>query len=628
MPTLMSPGVATVEKDFSNIVPSVSSSVGGMVIRATKGPIETPVLISTEEQLVSVFGAPTDANANDWFTVAEFLRYTNACWIVRSRNTGLLSANSNSASSISIVNRDEYESISSGNRTTAGEWISKNPGTVGNGIGVMMIDSGADSQHGWGTNATYPAGVYTSGTGFLGWCDDRIHASTPASPFFPNNTPLYAQFSGKPGTSSYVASKTTDTTTDKNDEVHILILDITGAISGTPYTVLEKYEGLSKAADAVNYQGLTTYYVNVINESSDYVWWSEAPQTVTTGSNIIPFGLTAFDVAPTGKSFAQISITSAPYFFTQTLGGGVTGTTSSLAEVKTAYDKLSNKDLYSVDLMLLGAFSVGNAGDIENYVMNNIVSVRKDCVGFISAHTTGSPIRDSAVTQQTIATFKTTMNIPDNIASYGFMDTGFKYIYDRYSKKYRWVPLNGDMAGLAARTDASNDPWWSFAGFNRGGVKNVIKLAYNPNQADRDYLYPKGINPVIIDPSSGPTLLGDRTMTTKPSAFDRVNVRRLFIVLEKAISKAAKYSMFEFNDAFTRASFKNMVEPFLKSVQGRRGLTDFMVQCDTTNNTGDVIDRNEFAASMFLKPAKSINFITLSFVATRSDVAFSTVVGA
>jgi phage tail sheath protein FI len=600
MASLLSPGILVQEKDFSQIVPSVSSSVGGMVGRFSQGPIETPILISSEDQLVKVFGQPNDSNANDWHTIAEFLKYTNACWVVRSRNNGISNAVSTGVTSVAIVNRIEYEDLTTATQSAAGEFIAKNAGTSGNGIGVILVDAGT-----WGA--------------FNTWCNTHLS-------LFPNNQSLASYFNAMPGTSAYMDNLTLDTL-PKNDEVHILIIDVLGAVTGTPYTVLEHYEGASKASDAVNYQGLTTYYVNVINESSQYVWWSSFP-TATSGSNIVSIGSSALMAAPIGMAFAQINIVASPNFFNETLSGGINGTPSALSNIMAAYDTLGNKDLYSVDLMMCGAFSVGLVGQIEQYVLENVVNLRKDCVGFCSPHTNGAPIKDSAIAQTTVAGFKTSVNIPDTQASYGFMDTGMKYVYDRYSKKYRYVPLNGDMAGLAARTDNTNDPWWSFAGFNRGGIMNVIKFAYNPNQADRDYLYPKGINPCIIDPNSGPILFGDRTMTSKPSAFDRINVRRLFIVLEKAISKASKYQLFEFNDNFTQAQFKNMVVPFLKNVQGRRGITDFLVTCDSTNNTGQVIDSNNFVADIYIKPARSINFITLSFVATRTDVAFSTVVGA
>lgn len=595
---LMSPGIEVKEKDFSLIAPNVSSGVGGMVGRFTKGPIEVPVLVSSENDLVSIFGEPNNINANDWHTVAEFLRYTNSCWVVRSANTGILNATS-TATGFAVKNRDDYEGLLAANFTTIGEIAAKDSGTSGNGLGVIIVDS-----------ATW--------TAFLTWNTANLSK-------FPGQVSLANNFQTIPGTSAYMASKVTDGIA-RNDEVHVLVLDVTGVRTGIPYTVLAKYEGLSKASDAVDYRGLSIYYPNVLNEADNYVWWSKHP-VQTAAVNDVAIGSTAFDAAVTLKVFAQISIVAAPNFFITTLSGGVTGTSSTVAEIKTAYDKLANKDLYNVNLVMTGAFSVGTTGEIEKYVLESIAHARKDCVAFVSPHTTGAPIRDSATAITQIAAFKTSVGVSDSVASYGFMDSGMKYVYDRYSKRYRWIPLNGDMAGLCARTDATNDPWWSPGGYNRGGVKNVIKLAHNPNLAQRDFLYPKGINPVIIDPASGPTLLGDRTMTAKPSAFDRINVRRLFIVLEKSISTAAKWQLFEFNDPFTRAQFKNMVEPFLRGIQGRRGITDFLVKCDAINNTGDIIDRNEFVAEIFVKPARSINFITLSFVATRTDVSFSQVVG-
>ena len=596
MPTLLSPGVAVVESDFSQIIPSVSSSVGAMVGRFTMGPINTPILISSEDQLVSVFGYPNDTNANDWHTVAEFLKYTSACYVVRSSGANVSNANSLAATTVVVKNRADYEDILGATQTAAGAFIAKNPGISGNGLMVIAVDAGS-----WSL--------------FQAWNTANIAK-------FPNGVGLDKYFNGAPSTSSYVAGLTTDST-PKVDELHVLVVDSLGLITGTPYTILEKFEGLSKASDAVNYQGLTTYYVNVINEESGYVWWSKHALETVASSTIIATGSTGYDVAGTGKSFAALAVASTT-FQLSTLSGALAGTASSLAEVQSAYDTLVNKDLYTIDLVMCGAFSVGTAGLLEKYVLENVVSVRKDCVAFVSPHTVGAPIKDSATAATTVAAFKTSVSVSDTIGSYGFMDTGMKYLFDRYSKKYRYVPMNGDMAGLAARTDSTNDAWWSFGGFNRGGIKNVIKFSYNPNQTDRDVLYPKGINPCIMDPSSGPTLLGDRTMSTKPSAFDRINVRRLFILLERAVSKSVKYQLFEFNDNFTRSQFKNMVEPFLKTIQGKRGITEYLVRCDASNNTADIVDRNEFVAEIYVKPARSINFITLAFVATRSDVQFST----
>jgi len=267
-------------------------------------------------------------------------------------------------------------------------------------------------------------------------------------------------------------------------------------------------------------------------------------------------------------------------------------------------------------LLPLGAASA----TVATYAINNVAETRKDCVVFVSPEL--SDVVDNLGSEATdVTAFRDTL--PSS--SYAVLDSGWKYQYDRYNDVYRWIPLNGDTAGLAVRTDFTNDPWFSPAGFNRGQIKNVVKLAYSPSKTDRDTLYKKGVNPVVSFPGQGTILYGDKTMLTKPSAFDRINVRRLFIVLEKAIATAAKYQLFEFNDPFTRAQFRNLVEPFLRDVQGRRGITDFKVVCDESNNTGEVIDRNEFVADIFIKPARAINFISLNFIATRTGISFEEV---
>ena len=288
-------------------------------------------------------------------------------------------------------------------------------------------------------------------------------------------------------------------------------------------------------------------------------------------------------------------------------------------ELQTAYALFNNAELYDISLVLAGKAS----SSVATYIINNVCETRLDCVAFISPQdvSSGDPIIGSTSTQATaIVAYRTAVNVS---SSYAVMDSGYKYQYDRYSDVYRFVPLNGDVAGLCARTDYTNDPWFSPGGLNRGQIKNVVRLAYNPNKTDRDTLYKRGINPVVTFPGEGTVLFGDKTLLAKPSAFDRINVRRLFIVMEKAIATAAKFQLFEFNDGFTRAQFKNLVEPFLRDVQGRRGITDFVVKCDESNNTGEVIDRNEFVADIFVKPNRSINFITLNFVAARSAINFS-----
>jgi phage tail sheath protein FI len=324
--------------------------------------------------------------------------------------------------------------------------------------------------------------------------------------------------------------------------------------------------------------------------------------TDITNGNVIAWGGTTAN----GKPFANLTAVADVSF-----AFGVSGDSPSDGNITTSFSEFSNDEKHDISLILAGAASTT--------VINSLVSLaetRRDCVVF------ASPLMSDVVnTTGQAAKVVVTRNALTS-SSYGFMDSSWKYQYDRYNDKYRWVPMNGDVAGLAARTDYTNDPWFSPAGFNRGTIKNVVKLSYSPSKTDRDTLYKNGINPVVSFPGQGTVLFGDKTMLSKPSAFDRINVRRLFIVLEKAIATAAKFQLFEFNDGFTRAQFKNLVEPFLRDVQGRRGITDFRVVCDETNNTGEVIDRNEFVADIFIKPARSINFIQLNFIATRTGISF------
>jgi phage tail sheath protein FI len=598
---LVSPGIEVKEKDFSTIVPTVATSVGAIVGRFTDGPINVPVMISSEDELSAKFGKPTSTNYTEWFTASQFLQYSSSMWTVRAAPAGVANATS-TGSGVTVLNTNEYydaDKFTSQERSTAGTWVAKDPGTKGNNIAIMLIDS--DTWDEFGT-----------------WCTSNLAT-------LPNGQSYVNYFNNQPGTSTYISSKSVTSTENKKDELHILVIDVDGHITGTRMTVLEKFEGTSKALDAIDYTGKSIYYVNVINNESQYVWWSAHTASVTSGANIIAWGSQSIDVAPDGKSFAAITVALAPNFLYQTMSGGVAGTTPNAASLQSAYDTLKNKDLYNANMFMTAAFDSATV----KHVVENVVYERKDAMAFISPNVTGKPVYDTDNDPASeITTFLTNLAIAEQYSQYSVCDTGWKYIYDRYAGVYRWIPLNGDIAGICARVDVLADPWWSPGGFARGGVKNVLKLAYNPDQADRDILYPKGVNPVVAFPGQGVVLFGDRTMTLKPSAFDRINVRRLFIILEKAISIAAKYQLFEFNDEFTRAQFKNMVEPFLRNIQGRRGITGFAVRCDSTNNPGDVIDRNEFVAEIFVKPSKSINFITLSFVATRTDVQFSTLFGA
>ena len=408
----------------------------------------------------------------------------------------------------------------------------------------------------------------------------------------------YDQVDGAPGTSAYVSNRS-----GSGDEIHVVVIDEDGGISGTPGTVLESFSKLSKASDAKTPQGDDNYYPNVIYNKSQYIYWMDHN---TSGSN--------WGNAASGTTYTAVNTPTS-----ESLAGGSNGSAVTTGQLKTAYEKFNDAETVDVGLIIAGK---GDSTHIDNLI--TIAENRKDAVVF------ASPER-SDVVNVTNSNTQTTNVISffNNIrsSSYVVFDSGYKYQYDRYNDVYRYVPLNGDIAGLAARTDLTADAWYSPAGFNRGVVRGAVKLAYNPTKAQRDQLYPARINPVATFPGQGTILFGDKTGLSSPSAFDRINVRRLFIVLEKAIATASKFQLFEFNDEFTRANFRNIVEPFLREVQGRRGITDFLVVCDETNNTGEVIDRNEFVAEIFVKPARSINFITLSFIATRTGVSFDEVAG-
>lgn len=409
-----------------------------------------------------------------------------------------------------------------------------------------------------------------------------------------------------PGTSRYLADRGLTTV----DQVSVVVVDEDGMHSGIPGTVLEVYENLSRASDAIGEDGTTAFYKTIINDNSRYVWATNDRTEATT---------------TTAASLTN-STTSLPYS-KSFIGGrdGVNESNVTVAALASAYDLFADASSVDVSLVMTGK-SVGgsNGAQLANYLIDNIAEVRKDCVVFVSPQkedVVGASVEGSQATN--IVQFRQSVRN----SSYAFIDSGYKYQYDKYNDVYRYVPLNGDVAGLTARSDDLRDPWFSPAGFNRGQIRNLVKLAYSPSKTDRDLLYKNDVNPVITQPGQGTVLFGDKTALGRPSAFDRINVRRLFIVLQKTISTAANQMLFEFNDEFTRAQFLNLVEPFLRDVQGRRGITDFRVVCDETNNTPEVVDTNRFVGDIYVKPAKSINFIQLNFVAVRSGVEFNEVVG-
>ena len=662
----VSPGVLVTEKDLTNIVPAVSTTSGGIVITAEKGPVDEITTISSENELVDIFGKPNANNFEEFFTAANFLGYGNNLKVVRPI-TGMVNAVS-TGTAVLIKNTADYldtylTDSGAGSVTNIGPWAAREPGTLGNSLKVSLCPNstafGPHSQSGTLTNdATAAIGdtTITMDDGSLFQVGDILEfgdaTSVPSadgapSGFFYKVTGIsthvltIARFNPATGQTEtgglrhalvdnckvlrhweyYFNFSTPPTTTDdvsaaggSLDEMHIAVIDEDGTITGTAGTILETFEGVSQAHDAKDSSGNSNYYPDVIYRESKYIYWIDHISTLSDG--VTKFG-TTFDNT-VGDAFV-VSSTS--------LSGGTDDYVATNAEIATAYEKFNDADNVDLSLLLCGPSqtSADATGDTKATAVMDIATARKDCVAFISPARADVVGVANAVTQtQNVVSFAD--GLPST--SYAVIDSGYKYMYDKYNDVYRFVPLNGDIAGLCARTDNIADSHFSPAGYSRGQIRGAVKLAFNPNQTQRDELYKARINPVVAFPGQGTVLFGDKTAQSKPSAFDRINVRRLFITLEKAISTAAKFQLFEFNDEFTRAQFRNLIEPFLRDVQGRRGLTDFSVVCDDTNNTGDVIDRNEFRADIFVKPSRSINFIQLNFVATRSGVAFSEVAGA
>jgi len=561
----LSPGVNVTEKDLTLIVPSVATTAGGFAGAFQWGPVDEVTTVDSEITLVERFGKPNDTTFTSFFTAANFLSYGNNLQLIRvvDKSSARNSVGTSNTAGVATATLVENED----------DYLSNHA------AGTLNVD--------W--FAKYPGNLGNSLKVSL--CD----ANT-----FPT-WEFAANFDDAPSTSAYATS-----VGGSNDELHVIVIDEDGLWTGTAGTVLETFPFVSKASDARLPDGTNNYYKNVINTRSKYIWWGNHPTANIAGAS--NWG----SQAP-GVTFAS---TANVGDITVSLASGVSADTPTAGNIQSAYAQFANDELYDISLLPLGA--VGNA--TATFVINNVAEVRKDCIVFVSpelADVVGN-VGDEA---NDVVDFRN--NLPSS--SYAVMDSGYKYQYDRYNDVYRYVPLNGDTAGLCVRTDFVADPWFSPAGFNRGQVKNVVKLPYSPKKTDRDTLYKKGVNPVVTFPGQGTVLYGDKTLLAKPSAFDRINVRRLFIVLEKAIATASKFQLFEFNDAFTRAQFRNLVEPFLRDVQGRRGITDFKVVCDESNNTGEIIDRNEFVADIYIKPARSINFIQLNFVATRTGVSFEEV---
>ena len=662
----VSPGVNVTEKDLTNIIPAVSTTSGGIVITAEKGPIDEITTVTSEQELVDVFGKPNANNFEEFFCAANFLGYGNNLKVVRPI-TGLVNAVS-TGTAVLIKNTADYlntyySDSGAGQITNIGTWAAREAGTLGNNIKVSLCpNSTAFGPHSMSGNLVADASAAIGDTSIsvddgslmqvgdiLEFGDASNVPSTDGAPsgFFYKITAIstnlltIARFNPATGKTEsgglrhavvdnakvlrhweyYFNFSSPPTTTDdvsaaggSNDEMHIAVIDEDGGITGTAGSILETFEGVSQAHDGKDSSGSSNYYPQVIYLKSKFIYWIDHISTLSDG------------VAKTGTTFDN-TVGDAFVVSNTSLASGTDDYVATNAEIATAYEKFNDKENVDLSLLLCGPSqtSADATGDTKATAVMDIATDRKDCVAFISPARADVVGVANAITQtQNVVGFAD--GLPST--SYAVIDSGYKYMYDRYNDVYRFVPLNADIAGCAARSDSIADAWFSPGGFNRGQIRGAVKLAFNPNQAQRDELYKSRVNPVASFPGQGTVLFGDKTASLKPSAFDRINVRRLFIVLEKAVSTAAKFQLFEFNDEFTRAQFRNLVEPFLRDVQGRRGLTDFSIVCDDTNNTGDVIDRNEFRADIFIKPARSINFIQLNFVATRSGVAFSEVAGA
>ena len=555
MANLVSPGVQVKEIDLTNVVPSVSSTIGAMAGAFQWGPADEITTVTSETELVDKFGEPDASTFESVLSASQFLSYGNNLKVVRAVGS---SARNATASGTGILTQNK--TVFDGQSPAAADYVqARHPGTIGNAVGVSII---------------------TAGQTMTAWQSSHVESA--------------------PGTTAGAAA-----VGGSNDEMHLWVYDVDGSITGAVGTVLEYWTYLSQASDVKSSDGSTLYYKDVINNGSDWIFVGNHKSTMTKAGQ-----------SATNNAF----VTVASFFVALT--GGIDDNTLTVGETTAAYNLFSDAETVDVNLVFQAnsGLSAADTRTLSNYI-TALTAARKDAVGFVS------PERAATVNAAAPATDVAAWRTALTSTSYGFADSSSLYVYDKYNDVYRWICAAGSTAGLTANADLVADAWFSPAGFTRGNVRNVTKLAWNPNQAERDALYKTGVNPIVTFPGQGTVLFGDKTLQAKPSAFDRINVRRLFIVLEEAVSVASKASLFEFNDEFTRAQFRNMVEPFLRDVQGRRGITDFKVVCDGTNNTGAIIDSNKFVADIFIKPARSINYITLNFIATRTGVEFSEIAG-
>jgi len=733
---LASPGIVVREVDLTvGRVNAASDKVGALVAPFTKGPVNLPTLIETEQDLIDNFGEPVDSDKHyeHWMVASSYLAYGGALRVVRSDDTQLNNANAGFGTTqvLKILSLDDYNNKGyDATAFTNATFAARNPGSWANGLVVAVVDGKADQRltgvntnnatvgmgvtqkisktvagagttsvidgylrgvitgfgigtsqvdvkivshvsaggtetavsyqqggawaftgnNGVGLGGTNPGvvivkqdgnnltGYGSSITAALDWYDQQTITLT-------NSTINWSNVADRPGTTAFAAARSS-----KNDEIHVIVIDDKGEVTGNAGTILEKHLNLSKAKDAEFSVGSPSYWRKYLATNSRYVFAGAANTSDTVSSGFGTVGgsrsyndqfvssVGGWNRNAQGVTFDVVGAKDYTLSWGKNYDGstgiGSTGSMEvSLSGLVAGYDLFENTDQYDVDFLLMG--SANHEKEVAQALANKLIAVadlRKDAIAFVSPYrkaflndtTSGSVTvnSDATITDNVISFYS-----PITSSSFAVFDSGYKYMYDRFADTFRYVPLNGDMAGLCARNDINNFPWFSPAGTARGAILNAVKLAYNPSKSQRDKLYSNRVNPVIFSPGAGITLFGDKTGLGRASAFDRINVRRLFIYLENAISAAARDQMFEFNDEITRTNFVNTVEPFLRDVQAKRGIFDFRVICDETNNTAAIIDNNEFVADIFVKPARSINFIGLTFVATRTGVSFDEVVG-
>ena len=718
---LASPGIIVKEVDLTiGRVDTATNKNAAIVGPFQRGPVNQPVLVENEQDLLDNFGEPSATNDQfeTWMVASSYLSYGGQLSVVRAGDESLCNAKVGSATSITINSLEDYTNNGYDENTITNITVAaRDPGSWGNGVKIAIVDSGSDQILTVGTSHTavvgygvtmdasgvrigaggtdaldgffkgivtesdisgqisvklthhvtaagiqsaveyQPSGTYAfPGTGTLSlhqvgggvgkvgtesvsaqkdWYNEQTIGLT-------NSTLSWSAFGDRPGTSQYA-----DARSSRFDEVHVMVIDDEGTVTGNAGTILEKHLNLSKAKDGEFSAGSSSNWRKFIANNSRQIFAGGSPSGITTTNIVAGTGSTTYfnshssdngwDQNAQGISFAGIGATTLTLAGGQNYDSGSDVTAAGALDVPLSgrvagYELFENTEEFDIDFILMG--SGGMSKEDTQALASEIISVaeiRQDSLAFVSPNR-GSLIVDTVGSATVSPSATITENLksfysPIPSSSYAVFDSGYKYMYDRFADTFRYVPLNGDIAGCCARNDINNFPWFSPAGTARGAILNAVKLAYNPSQTQRDKLYADRINPVIFSPGSGIILFGDKTGYGKASAFDRINVRRLFIYLEDAISAAARDQLFEFNDEITRTNFVNIVEPFLRDVQSKRGITDFRVVCDETNNTAAVIDNNEFVADVFIKPNRSINFIGLTFVATRTGVSFDEVIG-